>query len=116
VRGRRIRLLGVGAHGLGEPAQLGLFAAEDPRRRAAVEAQDAIRRKYGSRALTRARLVGDALAEPGGRDPMQPLRERRVGRARPEPPDAGSPPGDGTTEAGGGDDDVPPGDDRSEGA
>jgi DNA polymerase-4 len=84
VRGRRIRLLGVGAHGLGEPAQLGLFASEDPRRRAAVEAQDAIRRKYGNRALTRARLVGDALAEPGGRDPMQPLRQRRVGRARPE--------------------------------
>jgi DNA polymerase-4 len=80
MRGRRIRLLGVGAHGLGEPAQMGLFASEDPRRRAAVEAQDAIRRKYGSRALTRARLVGDDLAEPGGRDPMQPLRRRRVGR------------------------------------
>jgi hypothetical protein len=47
-----------------------------------VEAQDAIRRKFGSRALTRARLVGDALAEPGGRDPMQPLVQRRVGRAR----------------------------------
>jgi len=88
VRGRRIRLLGVGAHGLGEPAQMGLFASEDPRRRAAVEAQDAIRRKYGSRALTRARLVGDDLAEPGGRDPMQPLRRRRVGRARPEADDA----------------------------
>jgi DNA polymerase-4 len=28
VRGRRIRLLGVGAHGLGEPAQMGLFATE----------------------------------------------------------------------------------------
>ncbi len=84
MRGRRIRLLGVGAHGLGEPAQMGLFASEDPRRRAAVEAQDAIRRKYGSRALTRARLVGDSLAEPGGRDPMQPLQQRRVGRTRQE--------------------------------
>ena len=91
VRGRRVRLLGVGAHGLGEPAQLGLFASEDPRRRAAVEAQDAIRRKYGSRALTRARLLGDALAEPGGRDPMQPLVGRRVGRARPETDDAAAP-------------------------
>jgi DNA polymerase-4 len=80
VRGRRIRLLGVGAHGLGEPSQLGMFSSEDPRRRAAVEAQDAIRRKYGSRALTRARLVGEALAEPGGRDPMQPLARRKVGR------------------------------------
>jgi DNA polymerase-4 len=86
VRGRRIRLLGVGAHGLGEPSQLGLFASEDPRRRAAVEAQDAIRRKYGSRALTRARLVGSHLAEPGGRDPMQPLVRRKVGRD-PEPGD-----------------------------
>jgi DNA polymerase-4 len=97
ARGRRIRLLGVGAHGLGEPAQLGLFASEDPRRRRAVEAQDEIRRKYGSRALTRARLLGDPLAEPGGRDPLQPLEGRRVGRARPSvdrghsPEDDGSP-------------------------
>jgi len=83
VHGRRIRLLGVGAHGLGEPAQMGLFATEDPRRRKAVEAQDEIRRKYGSRALTRARLLGDPLADPGGRDPMQPLEGRRVGRAGP---------------------------------
>jgi len=83
ARGRRIRLLGVGAHGLGEPAQLGLFEHDDPRRRRAVEAQDEIRRRFGSRALTRARLVGDPLADPGGRDPLQPLDGRRVGRARP---------------------------------
>ena len=89
VRGRRIRLLGVGAHGLGEPAQMSLFATEDPRRRKAVEAQDEIRRKYGSRALTRARLLGDPLADPGGRDPLQPLEGRRVGRARPGPEGAG---------------------------
>jgi DNA polymerase IV len=85
VRGRRIRLLGVGAHGLGEPAQMGLFATEDPRRRRAVEAQDEIRRRYGTRALTRARLLDEPLADPGGRDPMQPLQARRVGHARPEP-------------------------------
>ncbi len=83
ARGRRIRLLGVGAHGLGEPAQMGLFATEDPRRRKATEAQDEIRRKFGSGALTRARLLGDPLADPGGRDPLQPLEGRRVGRARP---------------------------------
>jgi DNA polymerase-4 len=95
ARGRRIRLLGVGAHGLGEPAQIGLFATEDPRRRKAVEAQDEIRRKYGSRALTRARLLGDPLADPGGRDPLQPLEGRRVGRARPDPgPTTQSGPGD----------------------
>lgn len=83
VRGRLVRLLGVGAHGLNEPAQMGLFPTEDPRRRKAVEAQDEIRRRYGSRALTRARLLGDPLADPGGRDPLQPLAGRRVGRARP---------------------------------
>ncbi|HSW41981.1 MAG TPA: DNA polymerase IV [Patescibacteria group bacterium] len=94
ARGRRIRLLGVGAHGLGEPAQMGLFETEDPRRRRAVEAQDEIRRRYGSRALTRARLLGDPLADPGGRDPLQPLEGRRVGRARP---------GAGDTDAGGSD-------------
>jgi len=109
VRGRRIRLLGVGAHGLGEPAQLGLFAGEDPRRRAAVEAQDAIRRKYGSRALTRARLVGDALAEPGGRDPMQPLQERRVGRARPDAGEDARP----AATAGDADEAAPPGDEAA---
>jgi len=86
VRGRRIRLLGVGAHGLGEPAQLGLFASEDPRRRRAAEAQDASRRKVGSRSLTKARLTRrPPLARPGGRDPMQPLQQRRVGRGRPAP-------------------------------
>ncbi len=96
VRGRRIRLLGVGAHGLGEPAQLGLFASEDPRRRRAAEAQDAIRRKFGSRSLTKARLLGDPLADPAGRDPMQPLQPRRVGRGRPAPaaPDGDRPPPD----------------------
>jgi DNA polymerase IV len=106
VRGRRVRLLGVGAHGLGEPAQLGLFASEDPRRRAAVEAQDAIRRKYGSRALTRARLLGDALAEPGGRDPMQPLEGRRVGGAWQEGRGADAP----RVEPAAGDDALEPGD------
>jgi hypothetical protein len=80
---------------------MGLFATEDPRRRKATEAQDEIRRKFGSGALTRARLLGDPLADPGGRDPLQPLEGRRVGRARPpaagpggtEPPDKGSGPG-----------------------
>jgi DNA polymerase-4 len=107
ARGRRVRLLGVGAHGLGEPAQMGLFETEDPRRRKAVEAQDEIRRRFGSRALTRARLLGDPLADPGGRDPMQPLQGRRVGRGRPEagagPTESdqasGARPGDGDTDA-----------------
>jgi DNA polymerase-4 len=84
IRGRRIRLVGVGAHGLGEPAQLGLFAPDDDRRRRAVEATDAVRRRFGERAVTRARLLGNDFSA-GGRDPMQPLAPRRVGRPRPAP-------------------------------
>ena len=95
--------IGVGAHGLGEPAQLGLFASEDPRRRKAVEAQDEIRRRYGTRALTRARLLGDPLADPGGRDPLQPLQGRRVGRGSSTPaagPGTPRAPGDGGRDGG----------------
>ena len=84
IRGRRIRLVGVGAHGLGEPAQLGRFAPDDDRRRRAVEATDAVRRRFGERAVTRARLLGNDFSA-GGRDPMQPLAPRRVGRPRPAP-------------------------------
>jgi len=58
IRGRRIRLVGVGAHGLGEPTQLGLFAPDDDRRRRAVEATDALRRRFGEKAVTRARCWG----------------------------------------------------------
>ena len=47
VRGMRVRLLGVSASNLGEREQLGLFADDDPRRRAAIEAADALRRRYG---------------------------------------------------------------------
>ena len=83
VRGRRIRLVGVGAHGLGEPGQLPLFHDEDDRRRRAVEATDQIRRRFGSRALTRARLLASP-PEAAGRDPLQPLEPRRVGRGRKE--------------------------------
>ena len=58
VRGIRVRLLGVTASNLGEREQLGLFADVDPRRRKAIEAADTIRRRFGSRAVTRGRLVG----------------------------------------------------------
>jgi hypothetical protein len=85
IRGRRIRLVGVGAHGLGEPAQLGLFAPDDDRRRRVVEATDAVRRRFGERAVTRARLLGSGFSA-GGRDPMQPLEPRRIGRLPPVPP------------------------------
>jgi nucleotidyltransferase/DNA polymerase involved in DNA repair len=76
VRGKKIRLLGVTASGLGEPDQLALFGADDPRRRAAVEAEDLVRHRYGDRAITRARLVRSRLPAPFERDPMTPVDMR----------------------------------------
>jgi DNA polymerase-4 len=97
VRGVRVRLVGVTASNLGEREQLGLFAIDDPRRRAAIEATDRLRRRYGARAVTRARLVGADLPAPFERDPRNPLDRRARGlesegtdRARsgsPAPPD-----------------------------
>jgi DNA polymerase-4 len=76
VRGVRIRLLGVTASGLGEPDQIVLFAADEPRRRRLVEAADAVRHRFGERAITRARLVGSRLPAPFERDPMSPVEAR----------------------------------------
>jgi len=70
VRGIRVRLLGIAARNLAEPSQLALFAvAEEDRRRRTVEAVDAIRRRFGPRALTRARLLDASVPEPFERDP-----------------------------------------------
>jgi DNA polymerase IV len=91
VRGIRVRLLGVTASNLGEREQLGLFPADDPRHRAAIEAADALRRRYGEGAVTRGRLVGAKLPAPFERDPRNPLdrRARGVPVEGPEPdPDA----------------------------
>jgi DNA polymerase-4 len=79
VRGIRVRLLGVTASNLGEREQLGLFPDEDPRRRRAIEAADTIRRRFGSRAVTRGRLVGSGLPAPFERDPRNPLDRRARG-------------------------------------
>ena len=76
VRGLRIRLLGVTASGLGERDQLSLFAADDPRRRRVVEAEDLVRHRFGERAITRARLVRAGLPRPFERDPMTPVDMR----------------------------------------
>ncbi len=80
LRGKKIRLVGVGVHGLEEPAQLNLFAGDDDRRRRATEATDALRHRYGERVVTRARLL-DTPLRAAGRDPMQPLEPRRLGPA-----------------------------------
>jgi DNA polymerase IV len=84
VRGIRVRLLGVTASNLGDREQLGLFPTEEPRRRAAIEAADTIRRRYGERAVTRGRLVGTGLPAPFERDPRNPLDRRARGVAADE--------------------------------
>ena len=86
LRGIRVRLLGVGASHLGEGEQMGLFAAADERRRKATAAADAIRARYGSRAIRRARLIDSGVAEPFERDPTTAPEGGSIGRARDEPP------------------------------
>ncbi|MFI5226966.1 MAG: DNA polymerase IV [Candidatus Limnocylindrales bacterium] len=70
VRGMRVRLLGVTASNLGVRDQLSLFGTDEARRHRLVEAEDAIRKRYGVRTLTRARLLGTGLPAPFERDPM----------------------------------------------
>jgi DNA polymerase-4 len=89
IRGIRVRLLGVAASGLTERAQLALFAEQEDRRRRASSATDEVRRRFGSRALVRARLLGDGVPEPFERDPFRGPEAQGVGRpGRPieEPP------------------------------
>jgi len=72
LHGQRIRLVGVTASNFRDREQLSMFdVAEDPKRHAAAEALDKIRSKYGSRAVTRARLVKTHVPEPFERDPMK---------------------------------------------
>ncbi len=79
ARGGRVRLLGVTGSNLGERDQLALFEAEDPRRRRAIEAADAVRHRYGDDAMTRARLLDARLPAPFERDPRNPLDRRARG-------------------------------------
>jgi len=79
ARGARVRLLGVSGSNLGEREQLAMFETEDPRRRRAIEAADAVRRRYGDEAMTRARLLDARLPAPFERDPRNPLDRRARG-------------------------------------
>ena len=89
MRGMKVRLLGVTASNLGEREQLSLFDTTEPRHRRAVEAADALRRRYGERTVTRARLLGSGLPAPFERDPRNPLdRRARGGPAAPPEPAA----------------------------
>jgi DNA polymerase IV len=78
LRGIRVRLIGVTASGFDESPQLALFDDGDDRQRRVVEAFDAIRRRWGSRAVTRARLLRSDLPAPFERDPLT-APERRIG-------------------------------------
>jgi DNA polymerase IV len=87
VRGLRVRLVGVTASNLDAPAQLSMFEEVDDRRRRAVEATDAVRRRYGERAVTRARLLGTGIPAPFERDFGTAVehRGRHAGAARSQP-------------------------------
>ncbi len=79
ARGGLVRLLGVTASNLGEREQLTMFETDDPRRRRAIEAADAVRHRFGDDAMTRARLLDARLPAPFERDPRNPLDRRSRG-------------------------------------
>jgi DNA polymerase IV len=68
MRGKRIRLLGVATSAFGEREQLGLLEPGDDRLRRAVEAADELRERFGTRAVTRARLLRTGIPAPFERD------------------------------------------------
>jgi DNA polymerase-4 len=76
IRGKRIRLLGVTASNLGQREQLGLFERADERRRRAVRAADELRERFGTRAVTRARLLRTDIPAPFERDLGTPVEQR----------------------------------------
>jgi DNA polymerase-4 len=77
LRGKRIRLVGVTASGLAERAQLALFdGLADDRRRRAVRAADDLRHRFGTRAVTRARLIRAGLPSPFEHDLGTPVERR----------------------------------------
>ncbi len=82
VRGKRIRLLGVAASAFGAREQLGLFEGGDDRRRKLVEAADEVRERFGTRAITRARLLRTGIPAPFERD-LGTAVERRGEHAEP---------------------------------
>jgi DNA polymerase-4 len=94
LHGQKIRLVGVTASNFREVAQMALFANEgdepaeggahsppgphpdDPKRHQAAAALDAIRRKYGERAVTRGRLVRAGVPSVFERDPSSAVEGR----------------------------------------
>jgi DNA polymerase IV len=78
VRGKKIRLLGVSATQFGQPEQTSMFEIVDEKQRRVVNATDAVRRRFGPRAMTRASLLERGLPDPFERDPASAI-EGRVG-------------------------------------
>jgi DNA polymerase-4 len=68
MRGKKIRLVGVTASNFGGRQQLGLFEGGDARERRVVEAADELRERFGTRAVTRARLLRTGIPSPFERD------------------------------------------------
>ena len=78
----RVRLVGITASNLDAPDQLAMFgpageSSDSSRRRRVVQAEDAIRRRFGDRTITRARLLGARLPAPFERDPMTAPEHRQ---------------------------------------
>jgi nucleotidyltransferase/DNA polymerase involved in DNA repair len=78
IRGKKIRLIGVAATQLGAPEQISMFEVVDAKQRRVVDATDAVRRRFGDRAVTRASLLQRGLPAPFERDPASAV-EGRVG-------------------------------------
>ncbi len=76
MRGKRIRLVGITASNFGVREQLGLFEADDVRQRRVVEAADELRERFGTRAVTRARLIRTGIPAPFERDLGTPVEQR----------------------------------------
>ena len=87
-KGIKVRLLGVAASHLQQGEQMAMFGLEDERRKRATEAADLIRKRYGPRAITRARLLDSGVAEPFERDPSTAPEAGSIGRATPRRDDA----------------------------
>jgi len=68
MRGKKIRLVGVTASNFGGRQQLGLFEAGEAKHRRVVEAADELRERFGTRAVTRARLLRTGIPSPFERD------------------------------------------------
>jgi DNA polymerase IV len=91
MRGKRIRLVGITASNFGGREQLGLFEGEDVRQRRVVEAADELRERFGTRAVTRARLIRTGIPAPFERDLGTPVEQRGLhaadatGRGKREP-------------------------------